>query len=123
MVTTFGLTLRMRVRHDKKLNMSTGASTDWSSSGLKNSNVTMARTKTKAKTKAMTIKYWLQLSDGSRRRALTYVFPIHKSIVEMLMDQTPSRKDHWWQYVFKKVRIPEDGCTYKTVINNSIYLI
>ena len=31
-------TLRMRVRHDKKLNMSTGASTDWNSSGLKNSN-------------------------------------------------------------------------------------
>ena len=83
----------------------------------------MARTKTKAKTKAMTIKYWLKLSEGSRRRALTYVFPIHKSIVEMLLSQTPSRKDHWWQYVFKKVRIPEDGCTYKTVINNSIYLM
>lgn len=83
----------------------------------------MARTKTKAKTRAMTIKYWLSLSEGSKKRALTYVFPIHKSIVEMLMDQTPSRKDHWWQYVFKKVRIPEDGSSYKTVINNSIYLM
>ena len=38
MVQISGSTLRMRVRHDKKLNMSTGASTDWSSSGLKNSN-------------------------------------------------------------------------------------
>ena len=83
----------------------------------------MARTKTKAKTRAMTIKYWLQLSEGSKKRALTYVFPIHKSIVEMPLNQNPDRKDHWWQYVFKKVRIPEDGCTYKTVINNSIYLM
>ena len=36
--TTFGSMQKMRVKQDKKLNMSTGASTDWNSSGLKNSN-------------------------------------------------------------------------------------
>lgn len=76
-------------------------------------------TRTKNKTRAMTIKYWLTLSEGSRRRALTYCFPIHKSIVNMLMDQSPDRKDPWWQLVFKKVRIPEEGSAYKTVVNQT----
>ena len=38
MVQISGSTLEQRVKQDKKLNMSTGASTDWSSSGLKNFN-------------------------------------------------------------------------------------
>lgn len=38
MATTFGSMQKMRVKQDKKLNMSTGASTDWSSSGFKNFN-------------------------------------------------------------------------------------
>ena len=36
--TTFGSTLEQRVKQDKKLNMSTGGSIGWSSSGLKNFN-------------------------------------------------------------------------------------
>ena len=69
----------------------------------------MAQTKTKAKTKAMTIKYWLSLSEGSKKRALTYVFPIHKSIVEMLLNQNPSRKDHWWAYVFRWLHLQDSN--------------
>ena len=41
-----------------------------------------------AKTKKMTIKYWNSLSDGSKKRALQYCFPIHPAIVEMLMEET-----------------------------------
>ena len=29
-----------------------------------------------AKTKKMTLKYWDSLSEGSKKRALTYVFPL-----------------------------------------------
>ena len=38
MVTISGSMLRMSVKQEMKLNMSIGASTDWISSGLKNSN-------------------------------------------------------------------------------------
>jgi len=38
MVTISGSMLRMSVKQDKKLKMSTGGSIDWSSSGLKNFN-------------------------------------------------------------------------------------
>ena len=71
------------------------------------------------KTKKMTIKYWNSLSDGAQKRALTYVFPLHKAIVEMLMNEKPDLKSDWWQLVFKKVRIPAPGSYYKTVVNNT----
>ena len=72
------------------------------------------------KTKKMTIKYWASLSDGSKKRALTYVFPLHKAIVEMLMNEKPDPKNSdWWKMVFKKVRIPSPGSYYKTVVNNT----
>lgn len=38
MVQISGSMLRMSVKQDKKLNMSTGGSIDWNSSGLKNFN-------------------------------------------------------------------------------------
>ncbi len=71
------------------------------------------------KTKKMTLKYWNSLSDGAKKRALTYVFPLHKAIVEMLLNEKPDLKSEWWQMVFKKVRIPGPGSYYKTVVNNT----
>ena len=72
------------------------------------------------KTKKMTIKYWVALSESSKKRALTYVFPLHKAIVEMLLNEKPDPKNSdWWQMVFKKVRIPGPGSYYKTVVNNT----
>ena len=77
-----------------------------------------------ANTTKMTLKYWNSLSEGSRRRALTYVFPIHKATVDMLMDEKPDPKDNpWWGLVWKKVRIPEPDEKgyrfYKTVVNQT----
>ena len=40
-----------------------------------------------AKTKKMTLKYWNSLSEGSKKRALTYCFPLHKATVD-----SPTRK-------------------------------
>ena len=71
------------------------------------------------KTKKMTLKYWNSLSDGSKKRALQYCFPIHPAIVEMLMNEKPNLKSDWWKMVFKKVRIPAPGSYYKTVVNNT----
>ena len=71
------------------------------------------------KTKKMTLKYWNSLSDGAKKRALTCVFPLHKAIVEMLLNEKPDLKSEWWQMVFKKVRIPAPGSYYKTVVNNT----
>ncbi len=73
-----------------------------------------------AKTKKMTIKYWVALSESSKKRALTYVFPLHKAIVEMLLNEKPDPKNSdWWRMVFKKIRIPSPGSYYKTVVNNT----
>ena len=72
------------------------------------------------KTKKMTIKYWVALSESSKKRALTYVFPLHKAIVEMLLNEKPDPKNSdWWKMVFTKVRIPSPGSYYKTVVNNT----
>ena len=72
------------------------------------------------KTKKMTIKYWVALSESSKKRALTYVFPLHKAIVEMLLNEKPDPKNSdWWKMVFKKIRIPAPGSYYKTVVNNT----
>ena len=77
-----------------------------------------------AKTKKMTLKYWDSLSEGSKRRALTYCFPLHKATVDMLMNYKPNPKDDaWWGLVWRKVRIPEADANgyrhYKTVVNNT----
>jgi hypothetical protein len=77
-----------------------------------------------AKTSKMTLKYWDSLSEGSKRRALTCVFPLHKATVDMLMNDKPNPKDDaWWGLVWRKVRIPEADERgyrhYKTVVNRT----
>ena len=49
----------------------------------------------KRKTKKMTISYWNALSQDSKKRALTYVFPIHPECVKMLLKQRPKVNNHW----------------------------
>lgn len=79
----------------------------------------------KSKTKKMTLKYWKGLSEGSKHRALTYVFPLQKSLVDWLTKETKPnpKKDPWWKLVWSHVRIPEPGSSWKTVLNNSTYLM
>ena len=77
-----------------------------------------------AKTTKMTLKYWASLSEGSKRRALTCVFPLHKLVVDMLMDEKPDPKNSpWWKIVWTKVRIPQADANgyrhYKTVVNKT----
>ena len=77
-----------------------------------------------SKTKRMTLTYWKSLDDGSKRRALTHVFPTMKPCVDMLMNDTPDPKnDPWWKLVWKKVRIPEPDSKgyryYKTCVNHT----
>ena len=79
---------------------------------------------TMAKTRKMTLKYWAGLSEGSKRRALTYCFPLHKATVDMLMEEKPDPKDNaWWKLVWMKVRIPKADAKgyrhYKTVVNHT----
>ena len=69
-------------------------------------------------TRKMTLKYWADLSVGSRKRALQYVFPIHPAIVEMLMNEKPNLKNDLWKFVWRKVRIPIESY-YKTVVNGT----
>ena len=70
----------------------------------------------------MTLKYWATLDEGSKRRALTHVFPINNPIVQILLKEKPDKKKTLWQLVFKEVRIPEDSSHYKTVVHN-IYIL
>ena len=59
----------------------------------------------------------------SKKRALTYVFPIHPACVDMLLNEKPNPKQSpWWRMVWDKVRIPEDHSHYKTVINKETYI-
>ena len=37
----------------------------------------------------MTLKYWGSLDEGSKRRALTHVFPLNNPIVQILMSEKP----------------------------------
>lgn len=73
--------------------------------------------------KRMTISYWKSLSEGSKRRALTCVFPLHKTVVDMLVDDDPRPSDPWWSMVWRKVKIPEADSKgyrhYKTVVNKT----
>lgn len=82
----------------------------------------MART-----TKHLTITYWNTLEEGSKRRALTAVFPLMPAVVDMLLNDEPKpKKDPWWSLVFKKVRVPEPDERgyrhYKSVINHTYYM-
>ena len=79
----------------------------------------------KTKNKKLTIKYWCSLSRGSRERALKFCFPISPSIVEMLLDETPTRfeiKEGFWSVVFTRITIPRDNRHYKTCFMNQTYL-
>lgn len=73
--------------------------------------------------KKLTIKYWNTLEEGSKRRCLTCVFPLHKPIVDMLMDEKPNKDEPFWKIVFKKVRVPEPDERgyrhYKTIVNKT----
>ena len=77
------------------------------------------------KTKKMTLIYWRSLSEASKRRALTYVFPLQESLVDwMAKEAKPNPKnDPWWKTVWSNVRIPEPGSNWKTVLHNSTYLM
>lgn len=75
--------------------------------------------------KKMTITYWKSLKRGSRERALKYCFPISPCIVEMLLDEMPTRKTikkGFWAIVFGKIQIPGDNRFYKTCYMNETYL-
>ena len=76
------------------------------------------------KTKKMTIAYWNGLSQGSKKRALQYVFPILPATVEMLLNEKPTKVNDrgslWW-IVFREVRIPCD-CWYKTVVHKTFLM-
>ena len=71
------------------------------------------------KTKQLTIKYWKSLEESSKKRALTYVFPTMPAVVEMLLNEIPSKSSSWWKLVFKKVRVPAEPMFYKTVVNHT----
>lgn len=77
--------------------------------------------KERDKDKKMTIAYWNSLSKSSQERALKYCFPIHESIVEMLLNEKPHHvtdKSSWWYTVFSKVRVPLNS-SYKTKVNDT----
>lgn len=79
-------------------------------------------------TKKLTIKYWMSLEKDSRERALKFVFPIHDSIVKMLLNDKPTSQDTkkgFWSLVYEQIREvkPDErghrhyktcfmGCTY-----------
>ena len=88
-------------------------------------NANTIRTMAKTKNKKLTIKYWCSLSRGSRERALKFCFPISPSIVEMLLDETPTTseiKNGFWLVVFRRITIPQDHSFYKTCYMNETYL-
>lgn len=69
--------------------------------------------------KKMTMRYWALLEEGSRKRALTHVFPGNTHLVQILMSEKPDKDNTLWQIVFKEVRIPEDNSHYKTVVHKT----
>jgi len=73
-------------------------------------------------TKKMTQAYWIGLGEGTKRRALTCVFPLHPAVVDMLSNERPKLSDPWWRIVFSKVRIPEETSHYHFVINHTYYM-
>lgn len=70
-------------------------------------------------TKKMTMKYWASLEQGSKKRALTHVFPGNAPLVQILLTEKPDKDNTLWQVVFKEVRIPENPSPYKTVVHKT----
>lgn len=70
-----------------------------------------------ATTKKMTIKYWNSLPADSRARAIEAAFPNGRLLAENLKNREPDLKSSQWRLIFKLVRIPMDGCSYKTAVN------
>lgn len=67
----------------------------------------------------MTLKYWRELSRGSKERALTHLFPMNQVMVRILAaEEHPDLTNSIWQYVFKDIKIPDDTSTYKTIVYN-----
>lgn len=80
-------------------------------------------------TKKLTIKYWESLEKGSKERALKFCFPTNPAIVDMLLDETPTKEEikyGFWSIVFKHIREPlpdERGHRfYKTVHLNTTWI-
>lgn len=94
-------------------------------SSMYNANTNSTTMATKNKNKKLTIKYWCSLSRSSRERALKYCYPIHPSIVSLLLDERPTTrevKNGFWSVVFRKITIPADNKFYKTCFMNETYL-
>ena len=70
--------------------------------------------------KKMTNNYWNTNNSDSRENAICHVFPINRSIVDMLLDEKPNLKNSpFWKMVWQKIRIPEKGSYYKTVFHGT----
>lgn len=71
-------------------------------------------------TKKMILKYWSELSRGSKERALTRIFPINAMMVRILAaEEHPDLSSSIWKFVFKDIKIPESNSHYKTVVYNN----
>ncbi len=70
-------------------------------------------------TKKLTVKSWNSLSEGSKKRAITCVFPLMRGSLDYLAYEKVDLTDTWWKLIFRKVRVPEDCSCYKTVINHT----
>lgn len=80
-------------------------------------------------TKRLTIKYWNSLERGCKERALKFCFPLHISIVDMLIDEKPTTaeiKHGFWSIVFSHIReaLPDERGYrhYKTVHLNKTWI-
>lgn len=71
------------------------------------------------KSKKLTIKYWNSLGNGTKKRAITCVFPLMKGSLDYLANEKPDLNDIWWKLIFKKVRIPADPDYWKLIINGT----
>lgn len=68
----------------------------------------------------MTLKYWSELSRGSKERALTHIFPMNAMMVRILAaEEHPDLSNSIWKFVFKDIKIPEDNNNYKTIVYNN----
>ena len=75
----------------------------------------MAKTKRK-----MTKKYWKSLERRTRNKAILMIFG-SQAMADMLCDTAPD-KEGVWKVIFDKTHIPEDGCSYKLVVNGDTYI-
>jgi len=71
--------------------------------------------------KTMTIKKWISLSESTRRRALTAVFPSQHPLVEMMLDETPNPSHPLWKVALSRIKDADDS-HYKTYIDKTYYM-